>query len=263
MKKLLLIFACMATLAYWTGCVGQKDDPEPDDPQPVEPVDPEEPKEQDDPVDPVEEVVVRSLVLNFTGTWCVNCPRMHTAIEEAMEENPDILVPVSVHCLPIDPMCLSPESTDLVNRFGISAYPSVVVDLDPSTLFTVSSSQLLMSHVEATQAARGKASAIKVEVTDDGAVNVEAKVASDGDYTLHLILLEDGIVSPQTGPGDDYVHNDVLRAWLDAPETFTSRVQGDTIRANFPLEEVSDAMRAFALLCRNGLVDNLVPCTFE
>ena len=27
----------------------------------------------------------RSLVLDFTGTWCVNCPKMEAAIEETME----------------------------------------------------------------------------------------------------------------------------------------------------------------------------------
>ena len=30
----------------------------------------------------------RSLVLDFTGTWCVNCPKMEAALEEAMAARP-------------------------------------------------------------------------------------------------------------------------------------------------------------------------------
>ena len=49
-------------------CVGQKDDPE-DVP--------------DGPTKPDTPAVVSGtcLLLDFTGTWCVNCPRMETAIE--------------------------------------------------------------------------------------------------------------------------------------------------------------------------------------
>ena len=39
----------------------------------------------------------RSLVLDFTATWCVNCPRMEAAFAAAMEARPGRLVPVSVH----------------------------------------------------------------------------------------------------------------------------------------------------------------------
>ena len=81
----------------------------------------------------------RSLVLDFTGTWCVNCPKMDAAIEAAMEERPGRVVPVSVHCLSIDPMYVKPLSDNLVKQFGVNAYPSAVVDLDPESLITTSS----------------------------------------------------------------------------------------------------------------------------
>ena len=89
----------------------------------------------------------RSLVLDFTGTWCVNCPKMEAAIEETMEARPGRVIPVSVHCMSVDPMYVKPLSDDLSGRFGVTAYPSAVVDLDPESLITTSSPELLQSHI--------------------------------------------------------------------------------------------------------------------
>ena len=61
----------------------------------------------------------RSLVLDFTGTWCVNCPKMEAAIEETMEARPGRIIPVSVHCMSIDPMYVKPLSDNLVKQFSV------------------------------------------------------------------------------------------------------------------------------------------------
>ena len=66
----------------------------------------------------------RSLVLDFTGTWCVNCPKMEAALEETMEARPGRIVPVSVHCMSIDPMYVKPLSDDLVKRFSVTLPPA-------------------------------------------------------------------------------------------------------------------------------------------
>ena len=41
----------------------------------------------------------RSLVLRFTGTWCVNCPYMNQALEDAERNDPDHIVAMSMHNL--------------------------------------------------------------------------------------------------------------------------------------------------------------------
>ncbi|MBR5063788.1 MAG: thioredoxin family protein, partial [Bacteroidales bacterium] len=75
MKKYLV----MMLLCALAGCVGQKEDPE------------------DEPGTPGEEITRSGagIVLDFTATWCVNCPRMTTAIEEAGAAG--TFIPICVH----------------------------------------------------------------------------------------------------------------------------------------------------------------------
>lgn len=253
MKKWILILSFLLPLL---GCVGQKDDPEPD---PTDnPGTNPEPGTQEGG-----EYLSRSLVLDFTGTWCVNCPKMHTAIREAQEKRPGRIVCVSVHCLSIDEMALSGVSDNLVKRFGVSAYPSAVVDLEPSSLFSTSSADLLLSHCDRLLAARGPSAGVSVKSALNGDaldVQVEATAVRDGNYSLHLVLLEDGVVAPQTGGSDNYVHNDVLRAWLDDSAAHDSVHAGDKFSASFKLSGVGPSMRMVALVCRQGLVDGAVSC---
>ncbi|MBQ9192323.1 MAG: Omp28-related outer membrane protein [Bacteroidales bacterium] len=205
----------------------------------------------------------RSLVLDFTGTWCVNCPKMDTAIEEAMAARPGRLVPVSVHCMAVDPMYLKPLSDNLVKQFGVKAYPSAVVDLDPGSLISQTSSELLLSHVDRLLESRGPAAGLRIESVLDGdklSVTVESKAVREGEYTLSVILLEDGIVAKQTGAddGDNHVHNHVLRAWADA-DPVTLQEDG-TASMTLDATAISGKYRIVAVVSRNGLVDNVMAC---
>ena len=231
-------------------CVGQRDDP--DDP-PVGPVDPT-------PADTVEVVSGSCLLLDFTGTWCVNCPRMEAAVEEAMESRPGLIVPVSVHCLTLDPMAPMPLSSNLATRFGVSAYPSVVVDLNPASLFSTTSAELILSRCDAALAARGAAAELSVERSGP-TFTVNATITQAGDYTLHLLVLEDGIVAAQTGGSEQHVHNNVLRSWNDSVP-FPGLGVGDEIMFNVSLM-LSDNQRLIALACRDGLVNAVLPVQTE
>ena len=203
----------------------------------------------------------RSLVLDFTGTWCVNCPKMEAAIEETMEARPGRIVPVSVHCMSVDPMYLKPTSDELVKQFGVKAYPSAVVDMDPESLISESSAALLQSHIDRLLEARGPSAGIRIESELDGenyAVKVEMKAVRDGDYTLSLLVLEDGIVAKQTGGSENHIHNNVLRSWTDC-FTANGMKEGDTAQYEVP-GTASGQVRFVALVCRNGIVDNVVTC---
>lgn len=226
-------------------CVGQRDDP--DD----IPLGPDTPDTPDTPT----ELTGTCLLLDFTGTWCVNCPRMESAVEEAMTARPGLIVPVSVHCLNLDPMAPLPLSSDLATRFGVSAYPSVIVDLDKASLFSVSSADIIISRCEAALKARGEAAELAVE-QNGTTVTVTAKVAQQGDYTLHLLVLEDGLVAAQTGGSEQHVHNNVLREWLDSEE-YKGLGPGDEIMfaKGVMLEK---GQRLVALACRNGIVNNVI-----
>ena len=212
----------------------------------------------------------RSLVLDFTGTWCVNCPKMEAAIETAMEARPGRIVPVSVHCLALDPMYVKPISDDLVKRFGVSAYPSAVVDLDPESLISQTSPELLLSHVDRLLEARGPAAGIRVTttwdedapgITPDPTLLIEAELTAvrEGNYTLGFAVLEDGIAASQTGGSTVYVHNNVLRQWTIADTNVPRLTEGQTLKL-YIMYEVPREARVVAMAIRDGLVDNVVTC---
>ena len=252
MKKWLHILLLLLPML---SCVGQKDDP-------IEDPGTEDPgTEEPGGADAGKDFFRRSLVLDFTGTWCVNCPKMETAIAETMEARPGRVVPVSVHCMAVDPMYAKPLSDNLVAQFGVKAYPSAVVDLDAESLISQSSAELLKSHIDRLLEARGAAPGIRIESTLEGenyTVKVEMKAVRDGDYTLAVLLLEDGIVEAQTGGTTDHVHNNVLRSWTGS-EPLTGLKEGDT--AAFECRgTASGKVRLAALVLRNGLVDNVVTC---
>ena len=202
----------------------------------------------------------RSLVLDFTGTWCVNCPKMEAAIEESMAARPGRIVPVSVHCMAVDPMYVKPLSDNLVKQFSVKAYPSAVVDLDPESLITTQSPELLLSHVDRLLEARGPAAGIRVESAVEGenyTLTVEMKAVRDGAYTLAALVLEDGTVAAQTGGTKDYVHNNILRSWTEG-ESLTVK-EGDKASGTFT-GTVTAKSRFVVLVLRDGLVDNVIGC---
>ena len=202
----------------------------------------------------------RSLVLDFTGTWCVNCPKMEAAIEESMAARPGRIVPLSVHCMAVDPMYVKPLSDNLVKQFSVKAYPSAVVDLDPESLITTQSPELLLSHVDRLLEARGPAAGIRVESAVEGenyTLTAEMKAVRDGTYTLAVLVLEDGTVAAQTGGTKDYVHNNILRSWTEG-ESLTVK-EGDTASGTFT-GTVTAKSRFVVLVLRDGLVDNVIGC---
>lgn len=202
----------------------------------------------------------RSLVLDFTGTWCVNCPKMEAALEDAMEARPGRIVPVSVHCMAVDPMYVKPLSDDLVKRFSVRAYPSAVVDLDPESLVTTASPELLLGHMDRLLEARGPAAGIRAESKVEGdqyTLTVEMKAVRDGSYTLAVLVLEDGTVAAQTGGAKDYVHNNILRSWTEGEPRAVK--EGETASGTFT-GTVTAKSRFVVLVLRDGLVDNVVGC---
>lgn len=238
MKKFIILAALMLAGA----CVGQKDDPE---------------ELPDGPAKPDTPAVVSGtcLLLDFTGTWCVNCPRMETAIEEAMEQHPGLIVPVSVHCLNLDPLAVLPLSSDLAARFGVTGYPSVVIDLEKGSLFSATSADLIVSRCNSALAARGKAAKLTVELSGTTA-SVTAKVNQKGNYTLHMLVLEDGVVAPQTGGSEQHVHNNVLRSWIDSEEYKGLGTWDEIMFARGVI--LGENQRIVAFACRDGIVNSVV-----
>ena len=85
------------------------------------------------------------------------------------------------------------------------------------------------------------------------------KAVRNGDYTLAVLVLEDGVVAAQTGGASDHIHNNILRSWTES-DSKTGLKEGDT--AVFECKgTASGTIRFAALVLRNGLVDNVVTCS--
>ena len=198
----------------------------------------------------------RSLVLDFTATWCVNCPRMEAAFAAAMEARPGRLVPVSVHF--VDAYAVD-EGTALVTKFGVSEYPTAVIDMDPSSAFTTTSSELLLSGVDKLLAARPLAGGIRMESGADGSVKVEITAVEAGEYTINVMLLKDGEIAPQTGGETNHVHNNILRQHLkaDAVRLNEEETATKTLSLNIPS---GDGFKVVAFMEKGATVNNVTFC---
>ncbi len=238
-------------LSLALSCVGQKDDAEDDYNQGSV---------------PGTETAGNALVIDFTATWCVNCPRMTSAIEEAMADRPGEIVPLCVHYA--DPFA-SDDGLSLVQRFAIQAYPSAIVDMDPTSLTTATSKELLLSRVDERKGRKKAACLLEVSASApaDGelAVSVQVSARADGAYALWVFLVEDGLVAAQTGGSETQVHNHLLRRFLhtgadgDALGTL-SKDASASWNASFDNLTLSPAHRIIALVTEadTGLVNTVV-----
>lgn len=204
MKRHYLKLAIIATVAFTSilhSCVGQLEREFPWE-------------ESTDPVVPEKDTSERHfLVLDFTATWCVNCPKMATAIEE-LSDSCSRAIPVAVHYA--DEMAC--EASDfLVKEFGISSFPTTVFNFDTGLRTSVSSVDILASLAERSLSGVPTDCDISVQVSEDnGTYKIEVAVdyLSAGTYSIGAMVLEDGIKVPQIGGGSEYIHDNVLRAFL-------------------------------------------------
>lgn len=166
----------------------------------------------------------RSLAMRFTADWCGYCPTMATSVEYAKALIPDKIEAVSMH--PSGGLAFS-GAYDLVSRFQISGFPSLIMDSRALVQNYSSSyaSQLIKSVVEETESAYPASTGISFKSSLDGmklTADVNLYIKEAGDYKVTVLLLEDNIVGYQNGAGDSYVHNGVVRLAL-------SGIDGDDI----------------------------------
>lgn len=195
------LLALAASLLLLTSCIGQAERSFPW----------EEGADPDNPEQPV--TGERSfLVLDFTATWCTNCPKMTAAIETLQSSG---AIPVCVHCY--DEMSCS-ASDKLIADFNASALPLAVINLDNETKTSVSSAEMLKSMMDSISASDPCVSTIDAVATlkdKQLAVSVSAGFLKEGRFALGVALTRNGLTAKQEGAPEGYVHNDVLLAFLN------------------------------------------------
>ena len=201
----------------------------------------------------------RSLYIDFTATWCNNCPRMANALEAACLQLPDKIVPLGYHCSGSD---LEPSTTinvpnRLMSRFGVTSLPMGIVDMRYDVLAYKEADLITyyaVSGVQQTEDLYPCSVGIEAQSSFSGqklTANVKLYVKSKGKYKITVMVTEDGIVARQLDGAtynNNYVHNHVARMCM-------TDLMGDAFTTSQDFEEKSFTFSAD--IPANFVKDNL------
>ena len=169
------------------------------------------------------------MVMKFTSAKCIACPAMTSALEAAEKSYPDRMVEIAVHhsLQGSDPM-IPEELNVFTDYFPVTALPWTYYDMDLSVYsYGAESASAILGKVK--PLARSIAGVgIAADAEADGSdikVNVNVTASAANEYYLAVLLLENGIIYPQTGGNDNYVHNHTYRA------TLSESIFGDSLGA--------------------------------
>ena len=254
-KRILYILAIAA--CCWA-CVGRQDDPDI----------PEEPQENEEPggSDSGKHFYHRILALEFTGTWCQYCPNMAEALVKAKSQRPGRIVDIAVHYG--DDMT-PPIAETLIQRFMVSAFPTALFDLNSATRFTRQDASQFTTYVDKTVPAATCGIALKSMVKDGKlSLTFSVQAVQDGTYAAAVALVEDGIIAAQTGASSQFVHNSVLRGFLNGGIdgcTFGDMKAGEerTLTFTTTLNRPAEALRIVAYVLKDGKTINADSCSLN
>ncbi len=229
MRKWLRILLLTALFPLFS-CVGQKEDPEEFDPGIAD--------NTDEPRGAYDGTVFyrRVIALGFTATWCQYCPNMSQAIEDASALRPGRIIPLAVHCM--DELSMA-ESAPLASAFSVTDYPSLVLDLDHSTIFGGQDPARIVEYLDKALEEHPCGISAKSEV-EGGILKLEVyvKAVKEASYTAVAAWVQDNIgVAYQAGYGPGYSCRAVLRGFLEP---------GTGGRALGSLEEGDEGMVVFS-----------------
>lgn len=160
----------------------------------------------------------QSLAMRFTATWCPNCPTMADALKKAMEQYPDRIVPMTIHGSDSD--IKSENGDQLMKVFNIKYYPTGLVNTVAevgnysNVNYTIKGFTELAK--EAVELLPSKTAIAAASAVSDNKLSLFFSLATKEalPYSLHVYLLENGIVQYQSSGGSDYVHDHVVRCAL-------------------------------------------------
>ncbi len=158
----------------------------------------------------------------FTGTWCPWCPCGHTTMEQILQTIPNAIM-IGYHgpANGSDPYSFFPGN-GVISMLSPPFWPSGTVDRTgaPGDQNLWTGQMTTRNSVPATVGITLQRTYNPTTRELNAAVNVTALENLTGNYSMTLILLEDGLISPQAGNGtcpggNDYVHNHVVRSMIN------------------------------------------------
>ncbi len=142
---------------------------------------------------------------DFTGDWCPNCPRVLRVMDDAVKTGKAVALAVHMN----DNM-QAPDGRKIVDLFGVTGYPSLVINRIKSTLAHSTTLSKVLSYVDedpqvgAAMSAREEGGLIIADVTFIAKSNLDLKAV--------VILGENGIKGTQSGWPELKEHSHVYRA---------------------------------------------------
>lgn len=153
----------------------------------------------------------RTIIFSFYGTWCAPSYQMDTTTTRFMENYPDILDKITIH---IQDNFSNINSAEFVRYFGgINSIPVTFTDINTRIMAALGYADLEREALAAAARYAPAGLAVATDLKDKILeVTVEATAAVEGEYSLGVMLSENGLAAPQTGSGsDEYIHNNVFR----------------------------------------------------
>lgn len=167
------------------------------------------------------EVARCTVIEDFTGQRCINCPAATVEIEKLQEQyGADTLIAVGIHSGPFA------QKTDLVTDIGNQYYDYWKIDAQPSAMINRGApikDPALYGAAVSEALSKTTPVTLKVERTYEEAsrlltVKVIGSTAEDVNCKLQLWLTENGIMKTQLFPNNvrdnEYIHNHVFRTSL-------------------------------------------------
>lgn len=138
------------------------------------------------------------LIEEGTGTWCVNCPRAASHIEELLGTLPeDSVIVLALHSSAPDTFATA-ETEARVKTLGISAFPTIIFDGTEKAADDKVSTLESMYSEHHTKLGSPLKITLTSSITSDSviydiSVNVSSKLHSSFDGVLRIALVEDSV----------------------------------------------------------------------
>jgi len=228
MKKRLFVSLMIAAVMF-CGCDGTEGTHDPVDPDVADvPVLPKDPQPDNT------SFRHRIMLLQHTGTYCPNCPRLMASLKELAEDKSysALYHHVAAHSYnEIGDAAYSEAAAKLSQAFCSGYYPELTFNLTKENTGTSVAVEVIKEKIDnlcKDNAVVGISAAAGLK---DGVltVNTSIKTAVESSYRISVWLLEDNISSIQEGATEDWqhIHNNAVRAM--AGETLNNRIYGAKI----------------------------------
>lgn len=178
------------------------------------------------------------LIEEFTSQSCPNCPAGIENLREAIEgmQHPEKAAWVAYHSGYKNDIFTLNGDLIIASRLGISGAPSCVVDRMPAH-YGADKAELDWHPGYATSALLDQLAAIPANATIamnvqlnpiDSTLTIDVNGMSyPNDCYITVLVCQNGIVASQSSGGNNFVHNEVVRAYLTAAEGDKLTLDGD------------------------------------